>query len=586
MVLKERESSKSLSNRTTSLSIASGERSNPTLHANAGNNLTIAGGRQDESIRKGSEKPNEAQILRLQKSEKNGTQKSSQEISTNQPTNSSTHRTSGRKGKKTQGQLLIQLASNAELFHTPGQDFYATVPVNGHFETFKLSSKQYKNWLGDQFYNKYQKPADSRALDNTIRQVETFARKGPTHPVYTRLGGRGEKIFLDLVNKSREVIEISENGWKITKKYPVKFRRPKAMLPLPYPKKGSKIDVLKEILNVSQDDFKLLVAFLLGTLMPKGPYPILLLVGEQGSAKSTVTEFLRKIVDPNESIRRSPPKKEKTLMITATNSWIVSYDNVSYLTDEISDALCRLSTGGGFTDRVLYTDDEEKIFNESRPCILNGIDYIATRSDLIDRAISIRLPKISESDRLEERELWKKFHEVQPLVLGALLDATSHALRTHAGVKLDKKPRMADFARWVTAAEEALGWENGEFLKAYWKNIEESNVLPIETDPVGQAAIDFMEGRKKWRGRAEELLSEMRGGSCHYSTNQKGFPTAGNILSKRLMRLAPNLRRLGLNIDRGKDSDRFILIERIGTKTDDTDDKPTVSEILSSVGSD
>src|SRR5262249_27076965 len=149
------------------------------------------------------------------------------------------------------------------------------------------------------------------------------------------------------------------------------------------------------------------------------------------------------------------------------NSWVTCWDNLSKLPIWLSDALCRLATGGAFATRQLYTDDEEILFKFQRPCIINGIEEVATRSDLIDRTLMLTLPPISPEDRIPEQEFWEQFYEARPKILGALLDAVSGALRRLPTVYVDQSPRMADFARWATAGEAALGMRPGEFLKAY-----------------------------------------------------------------------------------------------------------------------
>lgn len=102
-----------------------------------------------------------------------------------------------------------------------------------------------------------------------------------------------------------------------------------------------------------------------------------------------------------------------------------------------------------------------------RPVILNGIEELATRSDLLDRAIVLTLAAIPDDRRQTQWELWQRFEQQRPGLLGALLDAVSWALRNIADVRLDHSPRMADFAQWATAAESALGLQHGDFMRAY-----------------------------------------------------------------------------------------------------------------------
>ena len=185
---------------------------------------------------------------------------------------------------------------------------------------------------------------------------------------------------------------------------------------------------------------------------PAGPYPILILTGEQGSAKTTTARVVRQLIDPFSPSVRSQPRDERDLMIAANNSWVISLDNLSGASQWLSDALCRISTGGGFATRELHTDSEEILFNSTRPIILNGIDDLGTSADLADRSLFITLPQIPEERRKTEREFWQSFEATRPRILGALLDAVSAALKNEEHVRIDRLPRMADFARWVYAS--------------------------------------------------------------------------------------------------------------------------------------
>jgi hypothetical protein len=161
------------------------------------------------------------------------------------------------------------------------------------------------------------------------------------------------------------------------------------MLPLPIPEKGGRISALRKYLNVSSDDdFALAVFWLVAALRPQGPYPVLGLSGEHGSAKSTFARVVRALVDPNCLAIRGPPHDERDLFIAAGNSHVLAFDNLSDIQPWLSDALCVLSTDGAFGTRKLWTDDEEQLFKAKRPIVVNGITNAITAPDLADRALS------------------------------------------------------------------------------------------------------------------------------------------------------------------------------------------------------
>ena len=286
----------------------------------------------------------------------------------------------------------------------------------------------------------------------------------------------------------------------------MRFRRSPGMLPLPVPERGGSIEVLRSFVNLSsQNEFVLIVAWLLAALRSGGPYPLLAVSGEQGSAKTVLSKLLRALVDPNEAAVRALPREERELMITANNGHLLAFDNLSGLSPWLSDALCRLASGGSFAVRQLYADDEEVLFKAARPTLFNGIEDAIGRSDLADRAIFLTLPSIAEVQRHPEARLWREFEIARPCILGALLDAVVHGLRAVGCVQLDRLPRMADCALWAAACETAL-WPAGTFARAYAASRRAAIESIIEADPIATCVRAIMANQTMWAGSASDLL--------------------------------------------------------------------------------
>jgi hypothetical protein len=278
------------------------------------------------------------------------------------------------------------------------------------------------------------------------------------------------------------------------------------MLPLPIPERGGSIEALRAFLNLSnQNDFVLIVAWLLAALRPGGPYPLLAISGEQGSAKTVLSKLLRALVDPNVAPVRALPREERELMIAANNGHLLAFDNLSALSPWLSDALCRLASGGSFAVRQLYTDEAEVLFKAARPTLLNGIEDVIGRPDLADRAIFLQLEPIRDEQRRSESELWRQFELARPAILGALLDAAAQGLKAMGSVHLDRLPRMADFTLWATACETAL-WPSGTFTRAYTANRKTAIEGVVDTDPIAASVRELMSERNCWTGSAADLL--------------------------------------------------------------------------------
>jgi hypothetical protein len=435
------------------------------------------------------------------------------------------------------------------LFHTSDSIAYADIAIKGRRETRSVRSKAFKQWLIHRYFDINGSAPGSEAVQTAIGLAEARANiDGPEREVFVRVGAASGKLYLDLANESWQAIEIDARGWRIldSNAVPVRFKRAPGMLPLPTPAKGGSIEALRPFLNVSSDaDFELAVAWLLAAMRHQGPFPVLALVGEHGAAKTTFAGTLRGLVDPNKAPLRSLPRENRDLAIAANNSWVCAFDNVSSIPQWLSDALCRLSTGGGFATRRLYTDDEEALFDAKRPVILTGIEDYVSRPDLADRTVFISLLEISDDKRRAEEEMQTALDRARPQILGALLDLVVLGLQRLPSVMLARKPRMADFAVWATACER----QPGAFMAAYEENRLEAVVTVLEGDLVAMAIRNFVQlrGGAKWSGTATSLLSALTAEVGE--SRSKGWPSDSARLSGRLKRAAPALRKIGIRIE-------------------------------------
>jgi hypothetical protein len=454
----------------------------------------------------------------------------------------------GRKPK--QADILIELAAEADLFHAPDKTCYADVTINGHRETWPIRSKGFRRWLCGRFFEAFGGAPNSEALQAAINTIEYKADyKGPKREVYVRVARLGDRIYLDLGDDAWRTVEIGPDGWKVIGAPPVRFRRSAGMSALPKPKKGGSIQKLRSFLNVkNEDDLILVVAWLLAALSGRWPYPILVLAGEHGSAKSSFTRTLVLLIDPRTTTHKALPREDRDLFIAATNSYVLAFDNVSNLPPWISDTLCRIATRGGFTVRQLYTDQDEVLFDAARPIILNGIEDVVTRPDLADRSIFVTLEAIPEDRRRTEAELDQAFEKERPYILGALLDAVACGLKMLPLVRLERLPRMADFAKWATACETAF-WPAGSFLSAYSANRDNAIITVIDDDPVAAAVRSLMSTRASWSGTASGLLAALREVVGDTVVKSKSWPDSPRALSGRLRRAATFLRKVGVEIE-------------------------------------
>jgi hypothetical protein len=491
--------------------------------------------------------------------------------------------------------LIVYARESATLFHNAEQEAFASVRVATHLETYEVDSPTFRLWLRHEFWRRERQAQEALKLDeegalhegpvqvsmppvvrdnnlqDAVRQLESLALfEGHQEEVYVRVagwqvagGGFGPKVYLDLADDRWRVVEIDEAGWRVvgSDDSPVRFVRPKGMTALPEPSKEGSLEPLDDIINFGNgEDGKrnktLILAWLVQVLIPTGPYPVLVLLGPQGAAKSNAQRHLRNLADPNVAPASTRPKNEHDTHIDASANWIVAYDNLSDVRQWLSDVLCTLSTGSGFKTRTLYTNRDQEIFKGKRPVILNGIGNVVKRPDLLDRALLVNLPRITSKERKDEREIDRLAEEARPKVLGALLDAVAAGLRRRDEVALEERPRMADFAVWATACEEALGIEPGGFLSSYLDSRNEATETALSESIISEPFIEFAKLHQgeanACEGSPTDLLAQLNARVEEDLKHSKDWPQDPGAVTRELNQLVPALLEIGIHYGYGK----------------------------------
>ena len=470
--------------------------------------------------------------------------------------------------RKPQRDLLVSLLEDVELWHDDDYIAYATIRVGAHLENWSVRSDTFKRRLTLDFYKASGGAAiGGQALEDTLRLIEARAvSEGARYTCWRRVARCRDRLYLDLCDQDWCAVEVDAGGWRAVSRPPVRFLRSKGMRALPEPEPGYLVEEMRRFVNVrGDDDFTLIAAWLVAALRERGPYPILIVNGEQGSGKSNLCRLLRDLIDPHGAPIRSVPREERDMQVSAAAEWVLAYDNLSAVPSWFADSLCRVATGGGFATRALHTNSDQVIFSAARPIILNGIPNLADRADLADRALAISLPTIDEGCRRPEDEFWVAWEQAKPRVLGALLDAVAAALRHLSTTKLERTPRMADFAKWATAAEPGLGVEAGTFLKAYETNRQDSAESAFDSDQVAVAVRDFVRscGPDGFEGTASELLAALNDWASESLQRGRAWPSSAGGMGSRIKRVAPLLRRQGFTVEAGHTASRSSRYIRI-----------------------
>ena len=455
-----------------------------------------------------------------------------------------------------------------ELFHTKDDETYARIKKERFAEVRKVKSLQMKRYISSVFFKNTKKALSSNNIQNVIDTLDAMAtNEGKEEPIFKRIAYFNNEIYVDLADDKWRVVKISQDGWRILDKSPVNFVRFKNTLPLPEPKSSINSESnnlietngmreLKELFNLEkEDDFYVIIGFLLNVLSPFESYIGLALIGEQGTAKTTAARIIKHILDPDRKTKLSTPKNEEDLIISSKTSKVLLFDNLSKCTQRFSDSLCRLLDGSGLAKRRLFTDEDESVLYASSPIILTSITNPFMYPDLLDRIVMLNLKPIDQMKRKTEEEIFKKLEELHPYILGSLFDLASSGLRNITKVDLKNKPRRADFAVWLAACE--LDENEKKLLPAYLSNINDIITMSLDNDPLASAIIEWFESKEEWKGSVTELKNQILNIAGKERKNE--IPKASNKFSERLIRLSSFLRKVGIDIKRKRTNSGSII---------------------------
>lgn len=459
--------------------------------------------------------------------------------------------------------LLIDIGKSAELFHDEVNEPYARIGgVN-----YRLRSKEFKSWLAGQCWQAYLKAPNTDSINTALNVLEAIARfEGKEHRLEVRVAACDGAIYYDLCDPTGRAVKIDKTGWQVVDDPPNLFKRYPHMQPQVEPKSGGNIEQLLDFINVADPNHKLLLKiYTVACFQPDIAHPVLDFEGEQGSGKTSVAKIIRTTIDPSALEVLSFPHGVNGLVQKLAHNYVAPFDNLTSLSAEESDCLCRAVTGEGFSKRQLYTDDDDIVYRYRRCILLNGINIVATRPDLLDRSLIIRLDRIPPNERREEKELWARFNACLPYILGAVFDCLSKAMSIYSNVHLPELNRMADFTRWGYAIEQALARkEQSGFLRAYSENIKAQNDEAISASPVANAVVEFMKANDCWEGSPSVLYKELEAIALRLKlADSRAWPSAANWLSRRLNEIKTNLREAGIEVNLDKEGERKIYLRKV-----------------------
>lgn len=476
-----------------------------------------------------------------------------------------------------------------QLFKDQLNNSFAAVKIDGHIETIPIiNNGKFKMWVCKTYYETQKELMTNTdalaAVCNMLQAKAYFGKK--TISLDIRTSGNGLlkdtlRIHYDLTNNDWEQVEITPDGWSIKKstEAPTIFRRQNNHLPQVYPSRAYPDDIFDQFMiltnatvrdkdgNILPDQTKqlrlLLKCYIVSLFIPEIPKAALMLHGDEGGAKSALQELIKSLVDPSMMLTLTFPQDVKELIQQLSHNHIAYYDNVNHkLPDWVSDLLCRVITGSGFSKRMLYTDDDDIIYNIIRCIGINGINLAATKADLLDRSLIIRLSRLPKRyTRKLKDDIWPAFQRMKPQLLGYIFDILVKVLQIKRDGKIDlnARSRMADWEEYTEIIARCMGYKPMEFIKAYEENKNVKTETVLADSPTAQAVLKLVESGD-FRGTATQLLHELEPIAQELGTNTKGraWPKSASALSRKLNELKTNLLESGVQV--------YSVVENTKTK--------------------
>jgi len=452
--------------------------------------------------------------------------------------------------KQSTANVLIEMAvKHCDLFHDERNDGYAVTTHKGIRRTLKLRGREFRRWLAGLYYAETERAANNEAISTALSVLEAKATfDGKMLELSNRFAMREGVIYLDVADDKWRVIKVTAKGWEVLNKPPVLFRRYSHQQALPDPVKGGKLSDLHRHLAIKSDDDKLLVeAWLVACAFPDVPRPAPTLHGPQGATKTTSGRILKSLTDPSLTESIDLGKSPADLAQNLDHHGVPCFDNLTSIPGWAADLLCRAVTGGAFSKRELYSDDSDIILTFKRAMIITGINIPTHAPDLLDRLLLIELERIASDKRMDETTFWAQFNADKPVLFGALLDAIAGTLKHLPMVKLNRMPRMADFAKIACAYAEYTGVGAERMLDIIMSHTSRQTQEVLDADPVATAIRDFIQKRGTWTGTAAELL-----GLITPASKPENWPKQANALTRKINVLHATLNECGISVRRDR----------------------------------
>ena len=395
----------------------------------------------------------------------------------------------------------------------------------------RISRQEYQDLQDDLEMLSYEQPLDYRLADRVFND-ESGA------------------VVYDLDQDHGRVVWIEDGKCEVCSTEVCLFKRSstyeKQVMPDLNAEPGEIIPLVQKHFNLaSMDNIILMALYLISSLVGlKISHPILALIGEKGSSKSTTMRKLVRIIDPQTSDLGSLPRNAGDLELRLANSYLVTLDNLSFIRQNVSDLLARAATGGSVTKRKLYSDRDEVVLDIKSLVILNGVSMVVHASDLADRCLFMELTRLDSAKRKTEEEIWQSFEEDLPRILGSCFNALAVALNDQEELKTNEWIRMADWHELCLRIGRAIHVEERHINHILSKNQQYGNEQILSDNMTAFCLIELMRNRTEYKGSVTQLRKDLIRIADENGISESLLPKTPNRVSRELNLNKSNLEQL------------------------------------------
>lgn len=460
------------------------------------------------------------------------------------------------------GQLVTDQYKNA----------FVVVTGNGNPRLLKIGSDAMHGLIA-KFLKKLGRRATKRLLQEFCDQLRADAALlDATTMVFSRVAQKADgTVVIALHDQQNTHIHIKPGSVQVlTEGSDIYFYKAPTALPMAMPAEVGNWKRLKKYVNLNDKSFLLLVAWLSYTLahakVAGNVFVILLLIGGMGTGKSWICKLIIRLIDPSSIGIQRIPKKEQDLAIGLQGCQVAAYDNLGWLSQDMSDSFCTAATGGSVTARKLYTNDDVHVIKHHGAAVLNSIGDVATQPDFLQRSLSLRPSPMNANSVAGEDDLLKEFEADLPVIQRGLFDLIAQVLTHLPDAKVARPQRMFAFVRWLSAMELAHGIPIPVYQDAYAESINDSQLEGLRDNVLSSAVLDFADSLTdgKWSGTPADLLAELNAARGYVIRRApQGWPDNEIALSKRLLPLQAALMTQGIDVQSTRGKERHITIRRI-----------------------